>query len=204
MPNGYARPEKAKKESASKILANKCKSAISEDIAMKYGWYYVRDEETRDQWRTLLPFRADVEEYATGRACYHLAMLSGVGAKARNPEFLKSVLKDIAKYLARYSMKNPAYLTQETIETPEDSPEVISKKRSKKRELTMAHLLNILLNQNEFLAKIKLNQAETQAKKRGYTTAQIQHHKKTLQQERLKTRREIDGVFRDAAKLKKK
>lgn len=195
-----------KKDSAVKVLANKCKAGISEDVAQKYGWFYAYDEESRNQWRTLLPFRADVEEFAVQRACFHLATLSGENANAHNPQFLKCVLEDIAKYLIRYSMKNPAYLTPETVEKPDDTPEVISHKRSARREMSRAHLLNMLLNQNMYYVKIKEKHTHTSNKTRSrkHTAEQVQQHNIAVAREKLKTKREINGVFREAAGYRKK
>ncbi len=181
-----------KTPNASEIVANKCIALICEDMASEYGYYFITDDNNRNKWCELLEYRDDANQYAINSARVKLMTVVGNDSKATNPAFLETVLTKIAKHLVKYTMKNPIYFNEQTIETDADSKQVKNAKRAIRRTLALQYLHEKLITENKYLISIR----EKHNHRPHTRTATAERRKKHIEQA-LKTRREINSIFQE-------
>ncbi len=181
-----------KTPSASEITANKCIALICEEMASEYGYYFIRDDNSRNKWCERLEYRDDANQYAINVAQIKLMTVVGNDSKATNPAFLETVLTKIAKHLVKYTMKNPIYFNEQTIETDTDSNQVKNAKRAIRRTLALQYLHEKLITENKYLISIR----EKHNHRPHTRTATAERHKQHIDQA-LRTRREINSIFQE-------
>ena len=80
---------------------------ITKIVLEEYGPSYANPNEILNTWRNLFPYSKTVEDFLIFKTKIFIRTLDGRDSNSTNPQFLQSLIKEIADYLSAYTMKNP-------------------------------------------------------------------------------------------------
>ncbi len=158
---------------------------ISEQVIEKYGSSYETQEELRNSWRDKYEYRAEIEKFLIRKANLFIRTLNSRLPSSSDLGFLHALVREIADYLSRYTMrKKPCMLRKEAI-----------------RELESE-----LWDNNSYIKDMRTRQANNRyARKSPKYAAQKrkEEHREKARQER-EIQQQIKATFIESAYYRKK
>lgn len=94
----------ARTSSAVDLIFHDYTRYITTEFLDKFGLSYSNQENTRNTWRDNYPYSADAERYLIAKSITFLATLSRNNSNNTQPDFLRSLTREMADYLSKYTM----------------------------------------------------------------------------------------------------
>lgn len=78
---------------------------ITNEVVDKHGPSYMTAEKIGNKWRNEIPYSAKVEHFLISTSKLFLRTLDTTDPDCTNPKFLESIIKSMADYLSKYTMR---------------------------------------------------------------------------------------------------
>lgn len=82
---------------------------MNEYVAQRYGFYYLQPGEDKGQWRSVVPYKPELEEELIKQTQLFVRTSIPDISIANNPSFVKALLFNIADFLSKYTAQNPEH-----------------------------------------------------------------------------------------------
>lgn len=200
-----------KRTSVSEQLAHTCFADIANYVAYEHGWKFItntNDTEAQKFWYTRLDYSPDIEQDVINKAKATVVEHVKLGANTTNIDFFNSVFRAVAKYLVKYTIKNPKYNMATIIAMPDSTD---TEKRAKQQakhdayKLAESELFKKLTVNNRYMQNMQQHQherkQENQKLKKQFGPALCGDEKrKRMRVARAKIHREITSDVQDEFK----
>lgn len=78
---------------------------ITNEVVDKHGSSYMTAEKIGNKWRSEIPYSDEVEHFLISTSKLFLRTLDTTDPDCTNPKFLESIIKSMADYLSKYTMR---------------------------------------------------------------------------------------------------
>ena len=200
-----------KKTSVSEQLAHMCFADIADYVAHEHGWKFITntdDTEAQRFWYTRLDYSPDIEQEIIDQAKTAVVTYAKPGANTSNIDFFNSVFRALAKYLVKYTIKNPKYNMADIIAMPSTTDAEKSAKQQAKHDAykqAESDLFEKLTAKNKYMQNMQQHQQERKQEhnklKKQFGPALCGDEKrKRMRVAKAKMRREIVSDIQDEFK----